>query len=159
MGKFWKNCEILPGYGMSECTPIASHQFTKLVRLASSGPQAGPQLAVDEKGEICVKGPAVFSGYEVRKHMDEDPNIVAFEGGWFHTGDAGNLDSEGYLTITGRFKEIIIRGGENISPFAVEDVMANPKVKARMAFSIPHEELGEVVGIAVETTVQDEDVG
>jgi acyl-CoA synthetase (AMP-forming)/AMP-acid ligase II len=155
MDEFWKNCEVLPGYGMTECTPIASHQFGKTAPLASSGPGAGVEIRVDGSGEICIKGPAVFSGYQVRSgHMDEDPNMVAFEGGWFRTGDTGSLSKDGFLTINGRCKEIIIRGGENISPFEVEDSLNGPQFAALMAFSIRHMELGEVVGLAVVTHLE-----
>jgi acyl-CoA synthetase (AMP-forming)/AMP-acid ligase II len=75
---------------MTECTPIAAHQYRKELKIASSGPGAGAEIMLDG-GEICVKGPVVFKGYEVREHMDEDPNIAAFQGGWFHTGDMGAL--------------------------------------------------------------------
>jgi len=170
MSKFW-GCEILPGYGMSECTPITGHQCGRLVRIASVGPAAAPQICIDEKGEILIKGPAVFSGYERRAHMEEDPepNHGSFcepdKGGskkssavpqtdrWFHTGDCGWVDELGYFSITGRFKEIIIRGGQKISPLEVESQILDERILEKAAFSVTHEELGEVVGLAVKTRV------
>eukprot|EP00427_Karlodinium_veneficum_P020045 CAMPEP_0169133466 /NCGR_PEP_ID=MMETSP1015-20121227/39323_1 /TAXON_ID=342587 /ORGANISM="Karlodinium micrum, Strain CCMP2283" /LENGTH=570 /DNA_ID=CAMNT_0009197851 /DNA_START=62 /DNA_END=1770 /DNA_ORIENTATION=+ len=124
MDNFW-NCEILPGYGMSECTPIASHHVGRKVKLDCVGPATGPPVRIarfdDEKrtlekvagGEICIQGPCVFKGYEVRDHMHgENPNDDAFIDGWFRTGDNGMVDPDtGYYKITGRAKEIIIRGG------------------------------------------------
>jgi len=162
MDNFW-NCEILPGYGMSECTPIASHHVGRKVKLDCVGPATGPPVRIarfdDEKrtlekvagGEICIQGPCVFKGYEVRDHMHgENPNDDAFIDGWFRTGDNGMVDPEtGYYKITGRAKEIIIRGGENISPFEVEDQIQDPKVKEKAVFSIQHKQLGEVVALAV----------
>jgi hypothetical protein len=91
--------------------------------------------------------------------MDEDPNIAAFEGGWFHTGDCGSIDEIGYLSISGRSKELIIRGGENISPFEVEDAVQDSRISEKAAFVVTHEELGEVVGLAVKTTVKPEELG
>merc|ERR1719491_2748748 len=170
MTKFW-GCEILPGYGMSECTPIAGHQCGRLVRIASVGPAAAPKISIDEKGEILIKGHAVFSGYEFRDHMEEDPNIDAFEPNdgsfhtgdgaevqqqherWFHTGDCGWIDELGYFSITGRFKELIIRGGENISPLEIEDHVHDARIIEKAVFSVTHEEHGEVAGLAVKTKV------
>jgi acyl-CoA synthetase (AMP-forming)/AMP-acid ligase II len=170
MDNFW-NCEILPGYGMSECTPIASHHIGCRVKLDCVGPATGPPVRIarfdDEKrtledvpsGEICIQGPCVFKGYEVRDHMHgENPNDDAFIGGWFRTGDNGVRDSETkYYKITGRAKEIIIRGGENISPFEVEDQVQDPRVTEKAVFAIQHQQLGEVVALAVVTSVPGED--
>jgi hypothetical protein len=90
----------------------------------------------------------------------ENPNDDAFIGGWFRTGDNGMVDKEtGYYKITGRAKEIIIRGGENISPFEVEDQVQDPKITEKAVFSIQHKQLGEVVGLAVVTTVPGEECG
>jgi len=177
MTKFW-GCEILPGYGMTECSPIAGHQCGRLVRIASVGPAAAPKISIDEKGEILIKGHSVFSGYEWRDHMEEDPNIDAFEPNeaheaqvgsfhtsdganeaqqqhecWFRTGDCGWIDELGYFSITGRFKELIIRGGENISPLEIEDHVYDARIIEKAVFSVTHEELGEVAGLAVKTKV------
>jgi len=151
---FW-GCEILPAYGMSECTPIASHQTQKLMRLQGVGPAAAPEIKIDgsgEEGDICIRGPSVFSGYEYRSHMgDENPN-TAFRDGWFYTGDRGRKDKDDYYFLTGRSKDIIIRGGENLSPFEIEDAIQDPQISEKAVFSVNHTELGEVVGLAVVTS-------
>merc|ERR1719158_1499463 len=114
---------------------------------------------LDERNEILIRGPSVFSGYEIRKHMDEDPNISSRKGSWFCTGDRGHMDDNGYLTITGRFKETILRGGEKISPLVVEDSIVDARVLDKAAFPVAHEELGEVVGLAVVTSAAEADLG
>merc|ERR1712048_242159 len=125
------------------------------------GPKAGPNmgimsghpdntfLSVGEEGEVVVKEGPVTAGYEFREHMDSNPNIEAFGDGWLRTGDKGWLDTEGYLYLSGRFKEIINRAGEKISPFEVEDgLRTHPAVQDLIAFAVPHTSLGEVVGVA-----------
>ena len=108
--------------------------------------------APGEEGHICVRGECVTRGYEFHEgHMKEDPNLKAItKDGFLCTGDKGFVDSDGHLVITGRFKEIINRGGEKISPMEVEDVlMGHAAIKNVICFSAPHKELGEVVGAAV----------
>merc|ERR1719420_2866042 len=108
------------------------------------------ELPTGEEGEICVKMGPVTSGYEFRSHMDADPNIEAFGDGWLRTGDKGWMDTDGYLYLSGRFKEIINRAGEKISPFEVEDIFRqHPGVSDLIAFAAPEKELGEVVGLVV----------
>jgi len=81
---------------------------------------------------------------------DEDPNVEAFAGGWFHTGDQGMLDAEGYLTLTGRLKELINRGGEKISPLEVDSaLLACDSVAEAVAFAAPDEKYGEEVFAAI----------
>ena len=111
----------------------------------------GRRLAAGQEGHVCVKGDCVTSGYEWRDHMTEDPNLSAFTSeGWLCTGDKGWLDADGYLHLSGRFKEIINRGGEKLSPFQVEDeLLRHPDVKNAIAFAMPHLLLTEVVGVAV----------
>jgi len=93
----------------------------------------------------------VTNGYERGGH-DEDPNARAFsDGGWFHTGDLGTKGPDGYFYINGRAKEIVNRGGEKISPFAVEEATHDPRVIDVVAFPAPHELLGEEVALAVTT--------
>jgi len=152
---------VMPTYAMTESMPIASNPRYGKRKLRSVGMKAGPDMAimtghpdnsfmkVGEEGEVVVKNGPVTSGYEFRDHMDANPNIEAFGDGWLRTGDKGWLDADGYLYLCGRFKEIINRAGEKISPFEVEDAMrANDAFKDCIAFAVPHKSLGEVVGIA-----------
>jgi acyl-CoA synthetase (AMP-forming)/AMP-acid ligase II len=106
----------------------------------------GNLLAADREGEIVVRGASVISGY-----LDEpEANQVCFRDGWFHTGDLGHLDSEGFLFITGRLKEMINRGGEKILPQGVEEVlMEHPAVAEAAVFAVAHSTLGEDVAAAV----------
>jgi len=108
-------------------------------------------LPVGTEGPICVRGAPCFRGYGV---LANDPTATLPEtflpGGWFNTGDLGYLDSDGYLYITGRSKEVINRGGEIISPMEVEEeVASHPDVVECAAFSASHDVLQEVVGIVV----------
>lgn len=102
----------------------------------------GNDLAAGAEGEIAVRGPELFIGY--RRPQENEGAFLA--GGWFLTGDIGRLDAEGYLTITDRKKDIIIRGGENISSREVEEVLAShPAVRECAAISLPDSRLGEKV--------------
>ena len=97
-------------------------------------------------GEIVIRGPNVTAGYE----SNPKANAEAFAHGWFHTGDQGTMDAEGYIRITGRLKEIINRGGEKISPREVDEVlMDHPAVAQVVTFAMPHEKLGEDVAAAI----------
>ena len=90
--------------------------------------------------------PNVTAGYE----NNPEANATAFAHGWFHTGDQGTMDAEGYLRVTGRLKEIINRGGEKISPREVDEVlMDHPAVAQVVTFAMPHDKLGEEVAAAV----------
>jgi lauroyl/myristoyl acyltransferase/acyl carrier protein len=103
-------------------------------------------LGTDEEGEIVVRGPSVFEGYL----DDPEANAAAFVDGWYRTGDLGRLDADGFLTITGRVKEVINRGGEKISPREVESVIADHRaVRDVKTFGISHPSLGEEVAAAV----------
>ncbi len=96
--------------------------------------------------EIAIRGENVMSGYE----NNQKANAEAFTKGWFRTGDQGVMDADGYLTITGRLKEIINRGGEKISPREVDEVlMDHPAVQQCVTFAVPHDKLGEDVAAAV----------
>lgn len=97
-------------------------------------------------GEVCIRGGNVTAGYKNNPAANE----AAFAGGWFHTGDQGSLNSEGYLTLTGRIKELVNRGGEKISPLEVDAaLLAHPDVKEAVSFSVPDEKYGEEVNAAV----------
>jgi acyl-CoA synthetase (AMP-forming)/AMP-acid ligase II len=106
----------------------------------------GALLPPGELGEIVIRGRNVTAGYE----NNPDANANAFSDGWFRTGDQGYLDPEGYLRLTGRLKEIIIRGGEKISPLEVDNVlMDHPDIAQVLTFAMPHAKLGEEVAAAV----------
>ncbi|MCB0093775.1 MAG: AMP-binding protein, partial [Caldilineaceae bacterium] len=103
-------------------------------------------LPANTTGEVVIQGPNVTLGYE----NNPKANAENFTNGWFRTGDQGVMDAEGYLTITGRLKEIINRGGEKISPREVDDVlMEHPAVQQVVTFAMPHAKLGEEVAAAV----------
>ncbi len=103
--------------------------------------EAGADAAPGDEGEILVRGPRQFLGYR-NEALDDD----AFDGSWFRTGDQGRLDADGHLTITDRVKDIIIRGGENISAREVEDVLAeHPSVDEVAVCAAPDDTWGEVV--------------
>ena len=138
-GNLQKKFTVVPTYAMTESFPICSNPPADTIKLATVGPAMGPTVRVlhahprdeevppGEEGEVCVQGPCVTPGYLYREHMSADPNIEAYSlsdssvGRMLRTGDKGYLDADGYLQLVGRFKEIIIRGGEKISPLAVEE--------------------------------------
>ncbi len=152
------NAPVIESYGMTE----ASHQMTsnplppQARKPGSVGVAAGPEVAIMNEGggllgrggvgEIVIRGPNVTAGY----HNNEAANAANFTHGWFRTGDQGVLDGDGYLTITGRIKELINRGGEKISPREVDEVlMDHPAVDQVVTFALPHDKLGEEVAAAV----------
>ena len=106
----------------------------------------GRVLGQGEIGEVAVRGPNVFAGYEA----NPEANDAAFSNGWFRTGDEGSLDDEGYLTLRGRLKEIINRGGEKISPLEIDDaLLRHPAVRQAVTFAMDDPLLGEEVAAAV----------
>ncbi len=108
--------------------------------------ETGHLLTLDEIGEIVVRGDNVMSEYENNPAANQN----AFKNGWFRTGDQGYLDSDGYLFITGRLKEIINRGGEKISPREIDEViLAHPSVAQAVTFAVSHPTLNEDVAAAV----------
>ena len=152
------NAPVLESYGMTE----ASHQMTsnplppRPHKPGTVGIAAGLEVAImdengkllgpDATGEVVIRGPNVTNGYE----NNPKANAEGFTNGWFRTGDQGVLDVEGYLTITGRLKEIINRGGEKISPREVDEVlMDHPAIQQVVTFAMPHAKLGEDVAAAV----------
>jgi acyl-CoA synthetase (AMP-forming)/AMP-acid ligase II len=107
---------------------------------------AGNELAPGDVGEVCIKGPNVTSGY----HNNPEANATAFVRGWFRTGDYGTLSADGYVTLVGRLKELINRGGEKISPVEIDDaLLSHPGVAEAVAFSVPDEKYGEAVAAAL----------
>lgn len=149
---------MIESYGMTEAAhQMASNPLPPAVRKPGSvGLAAGPKIAImgesgtllsaGETGEIVIRGQNVTAGYE----NNPEANSEAFADGWFRTGDQGFLDADGYLSITGRLKEIINRGGEKISPREVDEaLMDHPAVHQAVTFAVPHDKLGEDVGAAV----------
>jgi oxalate---CoA ligase len=108
--------------------------------------EMGRHLAANTLGEVVVRGPNVMRGYR----NNPEANAEAFINGWFRTGDIGAIDSDGYLAITGRIKELINRGGEKISPEEVEAVLLqHPAVGEAAVFGVPDPKYGEEVSPAV----------
>ncbi|MBS0519026.1 MAG: AMP-binding protein [Proteobacteria bacterium] len=106
----------------------------------------GRLLGPGQTGQIVLRGPSVMPGY---LFDDIDGKPAGLEDGWLPTGDLGTIDEQGFLTIVGRTKEIINRGGEKISPYEVEKVLLeHPAVREAAAFAVPHPRLGETVGAA-----------
>ncbi|AXQ94590.1 acyl--CoA ligase [Cereibacter azotoformans] len=152
---------VIEAYGMTE----AAHQMTsnplppRAQKPGSVGLPAGPQVRIadeagnrliDGLGEVVISGPNVTPGYEANEAANAASFFEAEGQRWFRTGDQGRFDPEGYLTITGRLKEIINRGGEKISPLEVDGVlMDHPAVQQVVTFALPHPRLGEEVAAAV----------
>ena len=121
------------------------------------GLAAGPEICVvDEQGQTVAVGSTRRDRHPGRNVMpalreqSQAATETAFIDGWFRTGDQGVMDDEGYLSITGRLKEIINRGGEKISPREVDEVlMDHPAVQQCVTFAVPHDKLGEEVAAAV----------
>ena len=151
--------EILIGYGETEASPITHltrpddsfekrigtvgtnlpHQECKVVDV-----ETGAVLPRNQQGEVCFRGYHVMRGY----YGQEDATHETIdEAGWLHSGDLGVLDDDGYLAITGRLKDMIIRGGENIYPVEIESFyFTHPKVADIAVFGVPDKEMGEEVG-------------
>jgi acyl-CoA synthetase (AMP-forming)/AMP-acid ligase II len=149
---------ILEAYGMTEAAhQMASNPLPPGARKAGSVgrgtsveiailDEAGDQLPPDTVGEVSIKGPNVFGGYEDNARA----NAESFSKGWFRTGDQGYLDGEGYLTLVGRLKELINRGGEKISPREIDEMLlTHPAVAEAVSFGIAHRVYGEEVAAAV----------
>lgn len=149
---------VLEAYGMTE----ASHQMSSnpqppaARKPGSVGPgtgvkigimdEAGTLLPQGERGEVVIQGPNVVAAYE----SNPEANAKSFTNGWFRTGDQGFLDADAYLTLTGRIKELINRGGEKIGPREIDEVLlSHPSVAEAVAFGFPHPTWGEEVAAAV----------
>lgn len=147
--------KILEGYGLSETSPVATfNHFPRPVKAGTVGqpvwgtgvrvadPETGAPRGPGETGEILLKGHHVMKGYLGRP----DETAAAMRGDWFRTGDVGQLDDDGYLTITDRVKDVVIRGGFNVYPREVEEVfMTHPAVSLVAVIGVPHDALGEEV--------------
>ena len=150
---------VLEAFGMTEAAhQVASNPLPPASRKASSvGRGTGVQIAIaDESGArlgLGAIGEVIIRGLNVIDAYDADPqvNAAAFTfDGWFRTGDLGTLDADGFLSIVGRIKELINRGGEKVAPSEVEDVLlAHPAVAEAVCFGIPHARWGEEMATAV----------
>jgi len=151
-------CKVLEGYGLSETSPIASFNHPNMERKPGSigtpleGVQMrlvdddGDEVAEGEIGEIVIKGHNVMKGYWNRP----EETAAAIKDGWFYSGDMAKVDEDGYFYIVDRKKELIIRGGYNVYPREVEEVLyEHPAVREAAVVGLAHEELGEEVGAAV----------
>jgi oxalate---CoA ligase len=149
---------VLEAYGMTETAhQVASNPLAPRPRKpATVGFGTGAELAIineggnpqgaDTSGEVVVRGPTVMRGYR----DNPQANAAAFINGWFRTGDVGAIDSDGYLRLTGRIKEMINRGGEKIAPEDIEAVLLeHPAVAEAAAFGVPDAKYGEHVWAAV----------
>lgn len=150
---------VLEAYAMTEATHLMASN-----PLPEDGPHVpgsvgkpvGQEMAIlDENGveqkagsngEVCIRGPNVTSGYK----NNPEANKSAFLFGWFHTGDIGYFDSDGYMHLVGRIKELINRGGEKISPIEVDAVLlSHPDVAQAVCFGVPDDKYGEEINCAV----------
>ncbi|KAK7380311.1 hypothetical protein VNO78_32819 [Psophocarpus tetragonolobus] len=150
---------VLEAYAMTEASHLmASNPLPQdgPHKAGSVGKPVGQEMAIlDEtgrvqeaevSGEVCIRGPNVTKGYK----NNEEANTAAFQFGWFHTGDVGYLDSDGYLHLVGRIKELINRGGEKISPIEVDAVLlSHPDIAQAVAFGVPDPKYGEEIHCAV----------
>jgi long-chain acyl-CoA synthetase len=149
---------VLEGYGLSETSPVASFNHPDRPRKPGSigTPIRGVQMRVVDKeghevpqgevGEIVIRGHNVMKGYWRRR----EDTAKAIPDGWFRTGDVGRVDEDGYFVIVDRKKDMIIRGGYNVYPREIEEVLyEHPAVAEAAVIGLPHEALGEEVGAAV----------
>lgn len=148
---------VLASYASTECGVIAAETITPEDRKPGTVGRPWPGAVAirgddgrivppGQTGEIVVRGPTVMPGYL----DDEEANRAAFVDGWFRTGDLGSIDTDGSLTILGRIKEFINRGGEKISPYEIETaLLRHPGIREAAAFSVPHPRLGENLAAAV----------
>ena len=153
---------LVEAYGMTEAThQMASNPLPPALRKPGTvGLAAGPEVAImaddgtllprgtglDNTGEIVIRGANVTAGYE----SNPKANAEAFTAGWFRTGDQGVMDEDGYVSITGRLKEIINRGGEKVSPREVDEILMDHAAVAQVVcFGMPHAKLGEEVAACV----------
>ncbi len=151
-------CKVLEGYGLSETSPVASFNHRDRERKAGSigTPVEGVEMKVvdedgnevpqGEVGEIVIRGHNVMKGYWNRP----DATAETIIDGWLHTGDVAKVDEDGYFFIVDRKKDMIIRGGYNVYPREIEEVLyEHPAVREVAVVGLPHDDLGEEVGAAV----------
>jgi long-chain acyl-CoA synthetase len=152
-------CVILEGYGLSETSPAASFNHPHRPRKVGSigtpiegvqmrvVDQDGAEVAQGERGEVQIRGHNVMKGYW---NLPEATDATITPEGWLNTGDVGRVDEDGYFYIVDRTKDLIIRGGYNVYPREIEEVLyEHPAVAEAAVIGIPHDSLGEEVGAAV----------
>jgi long-chain acyl-CoA synthetase len=145
---------ILEGYGLSETSPVAC--FNQVHRPSKPGTVGMPIFACDvrlvddedrpvpagERGEVVIRGHNVMKGYYRRP----EETAAALKGGWFHTGDIGVFDNDGYLSIVDRKKDLILRGGMNVYPREIEEfLLTHPAVSLAAVIGVPDDRLGEEI--------------
>ncbi len=148
------DCEVLEAYGQTEAAPAIALMRPGLVKKAGSTgpPLPGVEVRIEDDdhgevpvgqvGEVCARSPGIMRGY----HDLAEATAEALAHGWLHTGDMGYLDEDGYLFVTDRKKDLIIRGGFNVYPRDVEDLLLeHPAVAEAAVVGRPHEEMGEEV--------------
>ena len=153
---------LVEAYGMTEAThQMASNPLPPRARKPGTvGVAAGPEVAImgedgtllprGEVGEIVIRGANVTPGYLNNDKANAEAFTPREHGGWFRTGDQGQMDAEGYISITGRLKEIINRGGEKVSPREVDEILMDHAAVAQVVcFGMPHPKLGEEVAAVV----------
>jgi long-chain acyl-CoA synthetase len=151
-------CVILEGYGLSETSPVACQNRPDRERRPGSigipiegvemriVDEAGEELPPGEVGEILIRGPNVMKGY----WRNPQATAEAISDGWLRTGDLGRTDEDGYFYVVDRKKQLVIRGGYNVFPREVEEVIyEHPAVREAAVIGVPHPELGEEVAAAV----------
>jgi fatty-acyl-CoA synthase len=152
------NIDVAIGFGQTECSPYITHTLPRdpnphwidtvgrplpQTEIKITDPDTGETVPIGVIGEICAKSICVMKGYFGNPKATAETLDAQ---GWLHTGDLGSLDAQGYLRIHGRIKDMIIRGGENIYPREIEDVLCtHPGVTQASVVGIPDEEWGEVV--------------
>jgi len=149
---------VLEGYGLSETSPVASCNHPDRERRPGSigtpiegvemriVDEAGEAVPQGEVGEIVIRGHNIMKGYWKRP----DATAEAMRGGWFHSGDMGREDEDGYFYVVDRKKDLIIRGGYNVYPREVEELLyEHPAIREAAVVGVPHDEWGEEVGAAV----------
>jgi acyl-CoA synthetase (AMP-forming)/AMP-acid ligase II len=144
MARAFPNATIRVFYGSTEAGGVASLDLHDLHRKPGScGPPApSSEIHIASDGELLVRGPLVFDGY----FEDPEATAAALADGWYHTGDTAEADADGYLTITGRVRDVIRTGGESVAPIEVEAVVADhPAVDDVAVVGLPHDVWGEVV--------------
>jgi long-chain acyl-CoA synthetase len=151
-------CELLEGYGLSETSPVASSNHPGRPRKPGSigtplrdvemkvVDENDQEVPLGEVGEIVIRGHNVMKGYWEKPEATEE----AMRGGWFHSGDMARIDEDGYFFIVDRKKDLIIRGGYNVYPREVEEVLyEHPKIREAAVLGVPHDQWGEEIGAAV----------